>query len=335
MKLSIYFLLPIIFLCGYTALYPSEIPYSRFLDSQQNVNDSIVNCLGLTGIRIEGDKLNNNPDWPVSILTINSRQLQEVTNVIQGKINSHISWKMEGKRWEMYNPLLSAPTAKKIIQIGLKELKFKEPVLPKAKDYEGILILGALAGRVYERVRFANQITGKNGNIAFNKVYILTGKRPLEDTEKEQFPFLKGIKDEGAMTLEIFKRYANSRLQEKRIYVYSEAPQGSARATTESTVHAFMKENPRPGRYLGISNSYFIPYQELVIQNCLDRFYPNSGIRIECVGPGDKTSVKHLNEKELINTASVLLDNLSRIFYNLQIKLEHEKKSEPSRCAFT
>jgi len=81
-----------------------------------------------------------------------------------------------------------------------------------------------------------------------------------------------------------------------------------------------MKHDPEPGIYLAISNSYFVPYQELVIQNCLDKSYPNSGIQVECVGPGDSTVIEGANEKELINKASMFLDNLSRVLYNLQIK---------------
>ena len=321
LKRTICFLLTTLFLLGNAPLPQGEDGCSRFIDPQQKVNDIIVNCLGLTGIRIDGDELCEGSDWPEPLLILKSRNLEDVTNAVQGKINKDISWKMEGKRWEMQNPLLSAHTAKKILHIGLQDLGFKDPVLPQGKNYEGILILGALAERVHERLLFLNQVIGSNPNIQFKKVYILTGERPLEDMEKEQFPFLKDVNDEGQMTLEIFKKYANTRLQEKSIYVYSPAPQGSARATTESTIHAFMKKNPKPGRYLGASNGYFIPYQELVIQNCLNKFYPNAGISIECIGPGDKTSVNALSEKELINSASVLLDNLSRIFYNLQINV--------------
>lgn len=311
-----------VFLSGHILLPPCKAPYCQFVDAQGNVSDLIVYCLGLTGIRIEEDPLKPDSAWPEPKLVLKSRNLQEVTNAVQGRTDSNVSWKMNSKRWEMFNSLLSPLTANKIIQLGAKGFKFNDAIFPKVKKYEGVLLLGSTARSFYERLLFANSLAEKKRDLTIQNVYILTGKRSLESFEKEEFPFLKNIQDEGRMSLALFKKYANAKLKQNLIYVYSDIPPGETRATTESTVHTFMKKKPKPGRYLAISNGYYIPYQELIIQNCIDKFYPNSGIQIEGVGSADKASREVMNDKEIINKASILLDNLSRILYNLQIRNE-------------
>jgi len=290
---------------------------NNILDSKGNVTDLIIEFLSLTGIYIKDSP---SGDGSQQLLRINSPKLKEVVMATQGKINPQVTWKMEGKRWEMHNPLLTSETAKQVLELGLKNFGFDHPVFPQAKEYEGMVLLGATAGRFYERVLFADKLSKEGLN--FKTVYILTGKRPLELFEKEQFPFLRNINDEGKMTLAIFKKIANPLLQGNYVYIYSDPPTNSPRATTESTIHAWMKHNPKPGKYLLVSNSYYIPYQELVVQNCINKSYPHADIQVECVGPEGKVSIEGASENKLINQASIFLDNLSRILYNLQIKKE-------------
>ncbi|AIL13485.1 hypothetical protein IM40_08280 [Candidatus Paracaedimonas acanthamoebae] len=292
--------------------------YEKYIDEEGNITDGVAAYLKLTGIYTNSDIYKEETNQPKAALTINSRKLQEVVNAVQGKIDPKISWMMEGKRWEMYNPLLTPATAKKILEISLQELNLKESAHAQRKDYKGILLLGATAKRFHERILFANHLPVKGIN--FSKVYILTGQRPLEEFEKEQFPLLNDINDEGDMTLALLKKDSNAKIQENYFYIYSKAPPKSTRATTESTVHEFMRSNPEPGVYLAVSNGYFIPYQELVIQNCLDKYYPGSGIQVVGVGPNDEATIEGEDDRKLINRASIFLDNLSRILYNLQLR---------------
>lgn len=290
----------------------------NLLTQDRNVSEPVKTFLKLTGISIKDDLHNDEPNRPKTVLTISSGKLQEVVSATQGKIDPTISWLMKGKRWEMYNPILTPTTAKRILKTGLQDLGFRDPVYPQKKEYKGIFLLGSVASRFHERVIFANQLP-QNG-ISFKNIYILTGKRPLEMFEREYFSFLENINDEGEMTLAIFKKDINPKLQENYTYVYSEAPFGSDRATTESTMQALMKYRPEPGTWLAVSNGYFIPYQALVIQNYLDKIYPAFRIKVEGVGPADTTSLEGIEDRELINKASIFLDNLSRILYNLQIR---------------
>jgi len=203
-----YFLIAMLFLSQGLSLSPCLASYEKFVDLEGNVSDPIVRCLHLTGIQIKGSPQNEETDQPKPVLTINSRNLEEVTKAVQGKISNNISWKMEGKRWEMHNPLLTSDAAKKILEIGFQDFSFKEPVYPRRKDYKGMILLGCSAERFHERVLFADQLPTKG--IILNKIYIFTGQRALEGFEKEEFPFLKGVGDEGEMALEVFKKNTNA-----------------------------------------------------------------------------------------------------------------------------
>ena len=302
----------------FTSFSASADGYDQYVNSKGQVSDVVVECLSLSGIVIEGEKREQN--WPEPLYTLSSQNLEGVVKVVQGKADPEISWFRKGERWNMENPLLSLSTAQKILVLGQQEFGFSKPVYPKEKNYEGILVLGAAAGRVYERVLFTNEIV-KRGT-TFNDIYILTGKRSLEDFEKEAFPYLKEIDDEGPMMKGIIEKEALPVFKNKAILVYSEPPEGSKRATTESTVHAFMDSNPKPGKYLCVSNGIYVPYQELVIQNALDKHYPKAGISVECVGPANPEMLSEASDEDVINKASVFLDNLSRILYNLQIQKE-------------
>lgn len=160
------------------------------------------------------------------------------------------------------------------------------------------------------------------------------GRRKLEDFEKEAFSYLSLVNDEGTMAEEIFSKNAKSILQNKKTTAYSEPPEGKLRATTESTLHAFMKLNPDSGKYLCISDGIYVPYQELVIQNVLNKHYPKAGIIVECVGPADEAISASATDEQILNKASDFLDNLSRILYNLNICNAADDKFKDGHSSF-
>lgn len=289
--------------------------YSKYVDSDDQVSDLVVRCLGLSGIALEGK--DNEESWPAPIYTLSSRNLDEVVRVVQGRVNPNISWLRQGERWGMSNPDISPATAREILKLSQEDFGFKDSVFPQDKSYEGLLILASDAQDFTDRVLFASKLAQEG--IEFNSVYLLGGRRKLEDFEKEAFPYLSSLSDEREMMEEIFSKNADKRLQGKKTTVYSEPPEGRERATTESTVHAFMKLTPPSGKYLCISNGIYVPYQELVIQNALDKYYPESEIKVQCVGPAEDT-FEAASDEQMLNSASVFLDNLSRILYNLQMR---------------
>lgn len=293
----------ILFLIVGSSLIPAQAAYETFVDSKGHVTEFVQVCLKKSGVKVP------------------SPTLKDVVKATQR------DWFLKGERWTMQNPRLTGKIAREILKLGKATLG-TEPISPQKKKYEGILFLGGTAARVQSRLTFASPFIG---NIPFHKLYLMTGKRPLEPFEKEKFPLLQNINDEGPMVRTLVRQTLPTVPQDKIVYVYSKPPAESSRATRDSTVKEFMKHKPKPGHYLAISNSYYIPYQELVIQNCLDKEYPESNISVECVGPGDPDAFQAKNDDEAIHKASVFLDNLSRILYNLDIRQDLHKETAGKR----
>lgn len=300
-----------------------QADYSKYIDAEGQVSDLVVKCLNLSGIAVKGEGEEKSVKDPV--FTLKSRALKDVVGLVQGRTDPDVSWWIRGvERWMMVNSLLTPQTARQILTLGLEEFQFNKPVYPNENSYEGLLILGTDAVGVQDRVLFSNELINRGTKV--KTVYILTGKRKLEDFERNAVPYLTAD-DEGQMVQEILQKEALPALQKSSVLVYSEPPEGSPRATTESTVEAFMELSPKHGNYLCVSDGIFIPYQELVIQNTLDKNYPDSGIRVQCVGPAEKETFEAANDEQVLNYASVFLDNLSRILYNLEKRQENKYAS--------
>lgn len=320
MKLKVFSVM-ILFL-GTFFLDPVQADYSKYVDSEGQVSDLVVRCLNLSGIAVEGEGEEKSVKNP--ILMLKSRALKDVVDLVQGRTDPGVSWWIRGvERWMMFNSLLTPQTARQILTLGLEEFQFNKPVYPNENSYEGLLILGTDAVGVQDRVLFSNELINRGTKV--KTVYILTGKRKLEDFERKAVPYLTAD-DEGQMVQEILQKEAIPALKKSSV-VYSEPPEGSPRATTESTVEAFMELSPKHGNYLCVSDGIFIPYQELVIQNTLDKNYPDSGIRVQCVGPAEKETFEAASDEQVLNYASVFLDNLSRILYNLEKRQENKNAS--------
>jgi hypothetical protein len=75
---------------------------TRFLFQNGEATDQFVELLGLTGIRIKGDKLKTKSTWPEAKFFLSTRKLTEITQAIQGKTNPNVSWFIpKGKeRWQ-------------------------------------------------------------------------------------------------------------------------------------------------------------------------------------------------------------------------------------------
>jgi hypothetical protein len=114
----------------------------------------------------------------------------------------------------------------------------------------------------------------------------------------------------------VFSQSAHTSLDEKKIIlVYS--PKGKeSRATTASTVVQWLKEfSPPSGTYIAISNQPYNFYQEVVIRRVLLQA-GRPDILVEVVGPA--IDVKLDTDEAVIQQAQNLLNNLSRILYELQ-----------------
>lgn len=104
------------FFLGNASLSQVQGNYSKYVDPDDQVSNLVVQCLGLSGIVIEGEV--KEEKWPEPIYTLNSRDLAEVVRVVQGKVNPGISWFRKGERGTMPNPVLSPSVAKEILKLG-------------------------------------------------------------------------------------------------------------------------------------------------------------------------------------------------------------------------
>lgn len=309
-----------------------------YINSHGEVTDAIVRLLGFTGIRIEGDILAPENDWPKARLTISSRKLNNVVQAVQGKDNPSITWlgDLTKERWELDStkPVLSLLQAQYIIAICEKALSQGPASFPQ-EEPKAILFLGSTLLSVRQRLAFLNSLY-ESKKIPNNiPVYILTGERKLNEsigeTQTSLFDSDNGIVafrsdwqklgelivDEGMMIELVFAQSRHKTLDEKNIkLVYSLKDQGR-RATTESTIIQWLKDTkPEKGLYLAISNQPYNFYQESVFRRVLLKA-GNPDICVNVVGPAIKITAQ--SEYAIINQAQNLLNNLSRILYELRL----------------
>lgn len=335
--LKIYKLIVTFFLITFLVdISQAEETKNPFFDNHGVATDALVELLGETGIQIKNDI--HKKHWPKPLFTLETRQINEIDDVLQGKIKPEIAW-YQGKiqRWNMQLKIpLSNQKAKKIIKQCLEKFNLETTKYPQQKHYKGVLFLGSLLSSVRQRLAFLNELIEKNA-ISFDNVYVLSGERKLEGGCGETATkLLKGdhaiipLKtswqapkklptNETEMIKLVFDQSAHPLLTPERVhFVHSLKENGHPRATTKSTAEKWIQEyQPEPGTYLAISNQPFILYQELTVRrNMLEN---NKEIQIEAVGPGLSlktiTTYKMKNPK---NQAAVLLDNIAKIVHELR-----------------
>ncbi len=208
-----------------------------------------------------------------------------------------------------------------IIKICENELGIKGTVLPKKVKYSGILFLGASFNSVLNRVEFYNKLI--KGNIIDKelKIWILTGKRDLDEKAGEtKKNFLELVPagqkplplppDEQSMIKFIF--HYKIPKETKVEYIYSEKELNHTRATTASTVYAWAAKIPNPPHktyYLGISNQPYVTYQESVINLTLQEA-SKKNIEVHVIGEEERP------REDTNNYAAILLDTISKIISN-------------------
>ncbi len=308
-----------------------------FITPQGEVTDALVRLLGLTGIRVEEDLLTVENDWPEARIHLKSRKLEEVVSAVQGKLDPFITWfgDPSKERWEEdpKKPKLSRLQANHIIDICLGSLRQGEKMLSQVPP-KAILFLGAALTRVRMRLAYLNELYDQKKLSTDLPVYIMAGERKLDESIGETqenlmdsgngiVPFRKDwtasqehIIDEGEMVKLVFSQSRHRDLAEKNvIIVYSPKGQGR-RATTETNLKQWLKEHsPLAGKYLAISNQPYNYFQECVIRRVLLQA-GRSDICVEVVGPGMEVKVE--SDEAAIDQAKNLLNNLSRILYELQ-----------------
>jgi hypothetical protein len=163
--------------------------------------------------------------------------------------------------------------------------------------YDYALILGALGGRMTDRVDYFYQEWQRG--VRTDVIVLLSGDRTL-DPALETFP--EGMDSELQLLTHLVENHPLRPMLGAIPIIAVDAPKvpGRGRPTTASTVEQWLKQNPQPGSCLAISNQPYVGYQEAVLRALL----PSSFV-IEGVGPAPR---------QMPSTA-ILLDNFAKWLY--------------------
>ncbi len=310
-----------------------------FKDNQ--ATDALVRLLGMTGIRIQGDTLQPDNHWPEAKLVLSSRSLEEITRAVQGKIRPEVTWLIPPtqERWQTQGLRyinFSKEQAYIILNLVLKELKMGEEITPLRSKYEGILFLGSTLKNVRERLNLLNNYIEKE-RFTFEEIWALTGERSLDPTVGETFenlldpkgsiPLRTGWKktpemlfptSEEQMVEWVFKQSCSNRISLELVkMVHAPKEEGRKRATTKTTVEAWLKENPKGGNYLAVSTQPFGLYQLLVLRHHV-LAKGRVDILIDVIAAKFPFSTyTHQSEEKLRQFVNIALDNIAKICYEL------------------
>lgn len=170
---------------------------------------------------------------------------------------------------------------------AFRSLGMIEAIEPCKNRYTYILVMGTLKDNAEHCFNFLSDL--KNKDLAFEKIVLLSGKRLLEDFEKEGLP--ADIVTEAAMMMYLCERHASFKNDD---IVLVDAPMmyhedGSVtRPTTDSTLTYFAQTTTVDGPCLVISENPHIIRQTRVAQRILDQArFPVDGAGKEIEEPID------------------------------------------------
>lgn len=315
--------------CLNADIYQAE---SHYFNADGSICDSFAELLAQDGIYLEGVcAARGGEDEKIRVLK-GQQNLQFLNSLFQGQVTNKIKWfGPKGKERNRLNYVMTLSQAKSIRAICWDKLAHGPEMMPKRPYYKAVVLLGAFMPTVRKRLAFLNKLIAE-GLIQFDKIYVLTGFRVLEeDGDKLHTLYDRGngiipiydftapeagIKTETEMMKLIMKQSLNRRIDQRAvIYIDSPAPIGSKRATTESTIIDWVnQEKLDEGPYLVISNQPYITYQGLVFERVLKKMKIN--LDYEMAGPGIYPQERNEQDpSQIIRQASILMDNTARILF--------------------
>ncbi len=323
-------------------LQPRSTQVSDLIHSDGTITDTVVEILGQTGVRIKG--MAAKKDWPAMVAELDSPHCENVKNLIQGKNPRYpnYSWfaKPGVERWDMRYEKKDIDAPKLISLIltpmvdGVKGLNMGAATYPKSKSPSEILLLGSTLGDFTSRMRFLNTLLSTNQiKPDLTSVYILTGKPSFNDFEKEMLTkrgtsdALKVLASDSEKTgLEwVYNTFEKDPIFAAlpTITIDDSHPKG-IRATTEGTLTLFFKQTGvlKEKRILAVSTHIFALFQYLILKRVA--FQNGFEGQVEICAPALRGSERdaYPDSKKL----AMLLDNLSRIFYEICLYKEKTGK---------
>jgi hypothetical protein len=307
-----------------------------YLTPKGELADPIVSLLGLTGIRISNDSLEPNKDWPAGKLTLSSRSLEDVVPVVQGKVNSSFTWIGDPKkeRWEE-DPKkihLTPAQAKMVISICRNDLRQGAKMSPASAQPKAILFLGTILIRARARLGYLNELYETKKLSPYLPVYIENLMNPdngIVRFRSDWQPAAETVINEGQMIKLVFNQSRHKDLPASNIYEVYSSKGSNHRSTTETNILQWLKDySPESGLYIAISNQPYTVYQESAIRRVL-LSAGRPDICVQVVGPAMEETYN--TDAQAISQAKNLLNNLSRILYELLAIERLSKVSETHR----
>ncbi len=209
------------------------------------------------------------------------------------------------ERWESPNP---HGNRKEELMPLFKEIGLVCQVKPSQKEYDFLLIMGALHKRAQMRIDYAVKLW-KEG-YRFKKIVVLGSERPLDAEQEPAHEFNTDEKphNEFGMLKYCCNNSMPAEMLTSKNIIFIDTPNTIdahgkiKRATTGDTINEWLKtENPKPGSCLVVSNQPHIGYQETVVKNLVPQTF-------SVEGTGDQQSPD--------TPVSDILDALARWIYN-------------------
>lgn len=191
----------------------------------------------------------------------------------------------------------------------LKENNFIDEIKPKNKEYKYLVILGASARRVIDRIQYAEALI--RSGMSFEKIIILCGERPLDPKQEpfESYAFEDDKNDTNHVPLtetDMMKYVMDRSFLSAHSIEWHSSPMietkdnKKRRPTTADTIALWMQSKPSPGSCLIISTQPYVQYQEAVA-----RAYVPTEFSLELAAPECSRKISDGNH----------LDNLARWMY--------------------
>lgn len=226
--------------------------------------------------------------------------LKSIVGITQKKFFQRDQDGQRKERWEINEVM---PEFREKIMPLLNNLGMLQEFSPSTKKYDSILILGDVATKVRNRIRYLKDLSEKG--LRANKIILLGGERPLMDSDREtpeilldrnnqilairkdwippqkmpttEIGMMKLIWDQAELPQELRKikaEFINARLKTNPKTGRLDRP------TTKDTIEKWLETVPQEGKFLAISNNPHIGYQHSVLKTYLPK-----GFKVETVGP--------------------------------------------------
>jgi hypothetical protein len=192
-----------------------------------------------------------------------------------------------------------SPREKNLVLSFAKQEHFLRDWEPKEQTYDTAFILGGTISSMRKRILYLKSLWEKG--VRFQKIVLLTGKRPLDPKIESD---LKNCFDESDAALFLWNEMdLPSELKQLELLRIAVPMNGSIRPNTEDTLLAYLLVDPSPCKALFISSQPICYYQYWVVNTTLP-----SSFDFDLVGPASTF-------EEYPAAEEVILDSLARAIY--------------------